>query len=197
MDASIEAPEGGKLYIDAYSGTARFSVTGDHGAAEVKAIGVGGELLSTSIPCASGPAAISPRMTSCWTGCGPGRDPGLAALRRLRRGRAHHPDQRPALPGGRRRPPGRAILPPKRRISTAPASSSPTAPWAALDENSKITCYEIVLPDPITGFGLSTVSENFDTELGDVLENQPPLFPGESVQRHRRLRPSAPCATTA
>ena len=34
---------------------------------------------------------------------------------------------------------------------------------AALDENSKITCYEIVLPDPITGFGLSTVSDNIDT----------------------------------
>ncbi len=43
VEQSLEAPEGGSLFIDAYSTSARLSVTTDHGNAQVEAIGVGGD----------------------------------------------------------------------------------------------------------------------------------------------------------
>ena len=43
VDASLEAPEGASLYTDAYSGRINLTVSGDHGQANVKAIGVGGD----------------------------------------------------------------------------------------------------------------------------------------------------------
>ncbi len=42
VEQSLEAPEGGSLYLDAYSGSASVSVVTDHGSAQVSAIGVGG-----------------------------------------------------------------------------------------------------------------------------------------------------------
>ena len=44
VEQSLEAAEGGRLYIDAYSGTAQVTVGSDNGGnASVKAIGVGGD----------------------------------------------------------------------------------------------------------------------------------------------------------
>ena len=34
-----------------------------------------------------------------------------------------------------------------------------------------ITCYEIVLPDMISGFGLSLVRDNFSVGTGDIVQN--------------------------
>ena len=43
VDASLEAPEGGSLYTDAYSGTATVSVVSGKTSLSVKTIGVGGD----------------------------------------------------------------------------------------------------------------------------------------------------------
>lgn len=42
VEQSLEAPEGGSLFIDAYSASASVSVATDHGTAQVTALGVGG-----------------------------------------------------------------------------------------------------------------------------------------------------------
>ena len=42
-EASLEAPEGGQLWMDAYSGEAKLSVKGAKGSAEVPVMGVGGD----------------------------------------------------------------------------------------------------------------------------------------------------------
>lgn len=169
VDASIEAPEGGKLYIDAYSGTARFSVTGDHGAAEVKAIGVGGNFFHFHpLRLRSGSYIAEDDFmldrvvldeTLAWQLFG-GFD--VAGLTIQINGQPFQ------VAGVVRRESDFASK--EAYLDGASLFLSYSA-MAALDENSKITCYEIVLPDPITGFGLSTVSENFDTKLGDVVEN--------------------------
>ena len=43
VEESLEAPEGGKLYLDAYSGQAEVTVSAENGSATVDAIGVGGD----------------------------------------------------------------------------------------------------------------------------------------------------------
>lgn len=52
VEQSLEAPENGKLYLDAYSGSGKVSVSADNGSATVEAVGVGG-ISSTSIPAAA------------------------------------------------------------------------------------------------------------------------------------------------
>ena len=42
VEQSLEPPEGGSLFLDAYSASASVSVSTDHGSAQVSAIGVGG-----------------------------------------------------------------------------------------------------------------------------------------------------------
>lgn len=46
LEASLEAPEGGTLWTDAYSGEASISVTGTRGSASVNTLGVGGAWFS-------------------------------------------------------------------------------------------------------------------------------------------------------
>ena len=43
VEQSLEAPEGGSLYVDAYSGTSEVTISTDHGSASVEAVGVGGD----------------------------------------------------------------------------------------------------------------------------------------------------------
>lgn len=40
-----------------------------------------------------------------------------------------------------------------------------------MQEDAEIVCYECVCPDPISGFALGLVTENFDTGGGDIVEN--------------------------
>ena len=42
-ESSMEAPEGGSLFTDAYCGMGTLNVAGDRGSAQVKATGVGGD----------------------------------------------------------------------------------------------------------------------------------------------------------
>ena len=42
---------------------------------------------------------------------------------------------------------------------------------SGLDEDAAITCYELVMPDPISGYARGVVTDNFPVGEGDVVEN--------------------------
>lgn len=169
VDASLEAPEGASLYIDAYSGTSNLSVTGDHGAAEVKAIGVGGNFFHFHPLRLRSGSYISQNdfmqdrvvldETLAWQLFG-GFD--VAGLTVTINGQLFQ------VAGVVRRESDFATK--EAYLDGASLFLSYSA-MAALNESSKITCYEIVMPDPISGFAKGIVTENFDTKLGDVVEN--------------------------
>lgn len=169
IDASLEAPEGASLYIDAYSGTARLSVSGDHGSAEVKAIGVGGDFFHFHpLRLRSGSYIAEDDFmhdrvvldeTLAWQLFG-GFD--VAGLTVTLNGQPFQ------VAGVVRRESDFATK--EAYLDGASLFLSYSA-MASLDESSTITCYEIVMPDPISGFAKSIVSENFDNKLGDIVEN--------------------------
>ena len=169
VDASLEAPEGGSLYTDCYSASASISVSGDHGAASVKAIAVGGDffqfhplrLLSGSY--ITGSDLMQDRVvldeTLAWQLFGGADVAGLTVTI----------GEKPFYVAG--------VVRRENDFATKAAYLDGAGMFLtfdalnSMDENAAITCYEIVLPDPVSGFGLAMVRDNFDVGLGDIVEN--------------------------
>ena len=169
VDASLEAPEGASLYTDAYSGRINLTVSGDHGQANVKAIGVGGDFFQFHpLRLRSGSYISSDDFmldrvvldeTLAWQLFGGFDVAGLTVTI----------DGKPfQVAGVVRRESDFAT---KEAYQDGASMFLSYSAMKSLDENSTITCYEIVMPDPITGFAKGIVQENFTVDTGDIVEN--------------------------
>ncbi len=167
-EQSLEAPENGSLYVDAYSGTARVSITSDHGTAELNAFGVGGDFFSFHPLTLRSGSYITERdlmddlvildEVLAWRLFG-GTD--LTGLTITINGE-------PFVVSG--------VVTMEEDFASQRANDTQQGAiflsWSALkrlDESLDISCYELVMPDPITGYAKSVVEESFSA--GDVVEN--------------------------
>ena len=169
VEQSLEAPEGGSLYIDAYSGSLSVSVSSESGSATVDAVGVGGDffyfhplkLLGGSY--ISGSDLMDDLVVldeeMAWRLFG-GTD--LAGMTVQINGE-------PFVVAG--------VISREDDFASRRAYSGDGGLFLSfsamlrLSEEAKITCYELVMPDPITGYAKGVVSENFPVGAGDVVEN--------------------------
>ena len=170
VEQSLEAPEGGRLYIDAYSGTASVSVSSDSaGSTAVKAVGVGGDFFYFHPLYLRGGAYIkdSDLMDDlvvldeemAWRLFG-GTD--LAGLTMYINGV-------PFVVSG--------VIARETDFATEKAYSGDGGVYmslsalARLTESASITGYEIVMPDPISGYARGMLTDSFPVGDGDVVEN--------------------------
>ncbi len=168
LEASLKAEEGRRLYVDAYSGSARLQVTGQHGSAEVTVIGVGGDFFQFHplTLLSGGYIAESDLMqdrvvldeTLAWQLFGSSDVAGMSVAI----------GGKPCYVAG--------VV--RRETDFASRKAYLDGPglflsYSAFHDLTKsgITCYEIVLPDMISGFGRELVRDNFDTGFGDLVEN--------------------------
>lgn len=170
VDASLEAEEGKSLYADAYSGTANMRVTGDHGSADVKAIGVGGNFfLFHPLQLRSGSYISESDLMQdrvvldevlAWQLFGGYDVTGMTVTI----------NDRPYYVAGvvRRE---NDFASEEAYLDGAGMFISYSAFQAVTGEEANITCYEIVMPDMISGFAKGLVSENFAVGSGDIVEN--------------------------
>lgn len=167
-EASLTAPSSGSLYADAYSASANLTVTGDHGSAQVKTIGVGGNFfLFHPLQLRSGSYISETDLMQdrvildeplAWQLFG---SPDVAGMTVTISNKPYY------VAGVVRRESDFAT---KEAYLDGPGMFLSYSAFYELTE-AKITCYEIVLPDVISGFGLRLVKENFEVGLGDVVEN--------------------------
>ena len=169
VEQSLEAPENGSLYLDAYSGSAQVSVSADNGSATVTAIGVGGDffyfhpLRLRSGSYISGGDLMDDLVVldeeMAWRLFG-GID--LAGMPLSINGE-------PFVVSG--------VISREDDFATAKAYSGDGGifmSYSALSrlvEGTDISCYEIVMPDPISGYAKGMFEENFPVGKGDVVEN--------------------------
>ena len=168
-DASLEAPEGASLYTDAYSGRINLNVSGDHGSAAVKAIGVGGNFFQFHPLRLRSGSYISENdfmqdrvvldETLAWQLFGGFDVAGLSVTI----------DGKPFYVAGVVR--RESDFATKEAYLDGASMFLSYSAMKSLDENSTITCYEIVMPDPISGFARGVLTENFDVGTGDMVEN--------------------------
>ena len=179
---SMEAPEGGKLYTDAYSGRTSLSASGtSHGNLTVTAIGVGGDFfLFHPLPLLSGSYLtaedyMADRVVldaqTAFTLFGSSDVAGMEVTI-----------------GGKTFPvagvvdresdfASNAALATTADASSSSGSSGSQAmifmSYDALNALSElpIDCYEIVLPDPVSGFAKGLVADNFPIGSGAVVQN--------------------------
>lgn len=167
-EQSLEAPENGSLYVDAYSGTGQVSVTTDHGTADLTAFGVGGDFFYFHPLTLRSGSYIAERdlmddlvvldEVLAWRLFG-GVD--LAGLTVTINGQ-------PFVVSG--------VVAMEEDFASQRATGDQQGciflSWSALkrlDDTLDISCYELVMPDPITGYAKGVAEESFAT--GDVVEN--------------------------
>lgn len=168
VEASLTAPEGGSLYRDAWSASNKFSVEAVHGKAEVQAIGVGGDFFlfhPLQLRCGSYlqeddlmqdrvllDEDLAWQLFGSWDVAG--MDLTIGGKPFCVAGVIHREDDF-ASSKAYRDGPGLFMS------------------YDALNQlaERKITTYEIVLPNMISGFGLNLVKENFQVDTGAVVEN--------------------------
>ncbi len=168
VDASLETPEGTSLYADAYSGTASVTVSTDHGSATVKAIGVGGDfflfhpLQLRSGSYISGSDFMQDRVVLdeelAWQLFG---SPDVAGMEVMISGKPYY------VAG---------VISREDDFATGEAYTETAGMFISFDALYALTevgisCYEVVLPDMITGFGYDIVEKNFPIGRGEIVEN--------------------------
>jgi len=179
-DAALEAPENGRLYTDAYAGFGTLKVTGDRGSAEVKVTGVGGDFFRfhplflrsgsylTETDLMQDRVILDEELA--WKLFG-GMD--LTGLT-VTIGTADY-----YIAG--------VVSREDDRYSTLAYADGAGMfmSYSALKQCSEtvgISCYEIVLPNPITSFGKNLLQENFPLNGGLLVENSSRYSPGNLLQ---------------
>ncbi len=168
IDASLDGSDGTTLYADAYSGQAKLTVSGDHGSAEVNAIGIGGSFfLFHPLQLRSGSYIDGDDLMQdkvildeplAWQLFGGIDVAGMTV---------HIQDKPFYVAGVIRRENDFAS---REAYGTAPGMFLSYSAFEALTE-AGITCYEIVMPDMISGFAMSIMEEAFQVGSGDLVEN--------------------------
>lgn len=169
VEQSLEAPENGKLFLDAYSGTAKVSVAADNGSSTVTAVGVGGDFFYFHpLTLRSGAYITGDDLMDdlvvldeemAWRLFG-GID--LAGMTLTINGE-------PFVVSG--------VISREDDFATKKAYGEEGGIFMSfsalsrLVEGAAISCYEIVMPDPISGYAKSIVEDSFPVGNGDVVEN--------------------------
>lgn len=169
VEQSLKAAENGRLYLDAYCGTGKVTITGETGSASVEAVGVGGDFfyfhplqLRSGSYIRSGDimddlVVLDEEMA--WKLFG-GVD--LAGMPVTINGESF------VVSG---------VVSRERDFATKEAYAGDGGVYMSFSamsrllETASITGYEVVMPNPITGFAKEVVSENFPVGNGDVVEN--------------------------
>lgn len=168
LDASLEAPEGGSLYTDAYSGTANITVSSDKNDMQVKAIGVGGSwftfhpLTLRSGSYLTGEDYMADRVVLdeelAWALFGSNDVAGLSVTINDRpypiAGVIHREDDFAS----------------RKAYQDGAGLFMSFGALNAITE-TKISCYELVAPDMITGYAEGLVTEKFSVGNGVVVQN--------------------------
>ena len=168
-EQSLNAPPGGRLYLDAYYGTASVSISSKNGSGMVKAIGVGGDFCYFhALPLRGGAYIDGEDLMDdlvvldeemAWKLFG-GVD--LAGMPVTINGESF------VVSG---------VVSRERDFATKEAYAGDGGVYMSFSamsrllETASITGYEVVMPNPITGFAKEVVSENFPVGNGDVVEN--------------------------
>ena len=167
-EASVTATGDGRLYADAYSAEAKLTVTGDHGSATLRTIGVGGEffrfhpLQLRSGSYISESDLMQDRVvldeTAAWGLFG---SPDVAGMSVQIEGKPYY------VAG---------VIHREDDFASSEAWGEEAGMFLSYDAfyeltEQNISCYEIVLPNMISGFGLGLVKENFSVGTGDLVEN--------------------------
>lgn len=168
-EQSLEAPENGSLYVDAYSAAAQVTISTDYGTAQVNAFGVGGDFFYFHPLQLRSGAYISERdlmddlvildEAMAWRLFG-----GIELT-----GMTVYIDDKPFVVAG--------VVTVEEDFATKRARAQEGAVFLSysalsrLKEDVAIDCYEIVLPDPITGYARGILTESFPQETCDVVEN--------------------------
>ena len=168
VDASLEAPENGQLYTDAYSGTVEVQVSGPVGKTTVKALGVGGDFFTFHpLPLRSGSYLTSRDYMAdrvvldeelAWALFGSSDVAGMDVTI------------------GDRSYPVAGVVRRERDFATKKAYTQDAGmfmDYAALKGigELRIDTYEIVMPSPISGYAEGIVQESFPVGRGVVVEN--------------------------
>ena len=169
IDASLEAPENGSLYQDAWSGTATsVAVSGPAGKSNVKTYGVGGDfflfhpytLLSGSYISESDFAQDRVVLDEnlAWQLFGSSDVAGMEVTI------------------GERNYPVAGVVRLEDDKATKKALTDPALMFMSFDalnaiQETKFDTYEIVMPDPISGYALSVIKDKFPLGDGVAVEN--------------------------
>lgn len=169
VEQSLEAPEGGSLFIDAYSTSASLSVMTDHGNAQVKAVGVGGDFFYFHPLRLRSGAYIAERdlmddlvvldEALAWRLFGGVELTGMTL----------YIGGEPFVVGG--------VIQMEDDFATDRALQQDGNLFLSysalkrLDDTAAIECYEIVLPDPISGYARGVMEELLPVGEGTVVEN--------------------------
>lgn len=169
LEQSLETPENGSLYVDAYSGSAKVTITTDYGTAQLNATGVGGDFFYFHpLPLRSGSYIFERDLMDdlvvldevlAWRLFG-GVD--LTGMTVFINGE-------PFLVSG--------VVSMEEDFASDRARTQEGAlflSWSALTrltETAEIDSYEIVLPDPITGFARGILEDGFAAAGGEIVEN--------------------------
>ena len=166
--ASLEAPEGGSLWQDAYCGTNTVSLSGPAGKASVKTYGVGGDwFLFHPLTLLSG-SYISERDFAqdrvvldenlAWQLFGSSDVAGMEVTI------------------GMRTYPVAGVVRLENDKATKKAQTESAVLFMSYEtlnamQETKIDTYEIVMPNPISGYALSVMQEKFPVTTGATVEN--------------------------
>ena len=170
VEQSLEAPENGSLYLDAYCGMAAVTAAGNTGAsASVGAVGVGGDFFHFHpLALRSGSYIQGGNLMddlvvldeeTAWKLFG-GTD--LTGMTMTINGE-------PFVVSG--------VIAREEDFATRKAYSGDSGIFLSysalsrLQADTAISCYELVMPDPISGFAKNLVKENFPVGTGDIVEN--------------------------
>lgn len=169
VEESLEAPEGGSLWIDAYSGSASVRAVTDHGSVEITALGVGGDFFHFHPLRLRSGVYISERdlmddlvlldEETAWRLFG-GFD--LAGMPLEINGKPFVVAGVVAMEDD---------FASKRAMRQEGGLFLSYSALKRLNEELVIDCYEIVLPDPISGYAAGMVETLFAKKDGEVVEN--------------------------
>ena len=168
-EASMEAPENGSLFTDAYSGASTLTVTTERGNAQVKVTGVGGDYFRFHpLKLRSGSYLMETDLMKdrvildeelAWKLFGGTELTGLSVT-------INGAEYYVAGVVAREKDPYSSIA-----YADGAAMFMSYEAMKALDDSAGITCYEIAMPNPITAFAKNMVSEHFPLNNGVVVEN--------------------------
>lgn len=170
VEQSLEAQEGGRLYIDAYCGSASVSIRSDNaGDTAVKAVGVGGDFFYFHpLHLRSGAYIKSDDLMDdlvvldeemAWKLFGGTELAGMTV----------YINGEPFIVSG--------VITRETDFATEKAYTGDGGLYMSfsamrrLVESASITGYEIVMPDPISGYAKGILTDNFPVGNGDVVEN--------------------------
>lgn len=169
MEQSLEAPENGSLYVDAYSAGAKVTVTTDYGTAQLTATGVGGDFFYFHPLTLRSGSYISQRdlmddlvvldEVLAWRLFGGVELTGMTVFI----------NGEPFLVSG--------VVTMEDDFASERARTQEGAlflSYSALErltDSADIDCYEIVLPDPITGYARGILEDGFAASGGEIVEN--------------------------